>query len=62
MRIDLENKILVEIDVDRWQSLATREKIWLFLKSQIVGTWTRYGNQFFFDDHTDAVIFKLYWA
>jgi hypothetical protein len=62
MEDDLKNKILVEIDVNRWQSINFRQKIWLFLKNQISGTWSRSGNQFFFDDSVDAVIFKLYWS
>lgn len=61
LNCDLDRKFLIEVDAVKWQSLKFRQSVWMFLKNQISGPWTRYGNQFFFDSSQDAVIFGLYW-
>jgi len=60
---ECQEKLTVELDVVKWQSLKFRQQIWKFLKVNVTDSqWQRYGNVFEFFNSRDAVIFKLYWS
>jgi hypothetical protein len=50
----------ISADIDKWQQLKFREKIWKFVSNEIQGRYVRSGNVFYFESSRDAVAFKIF--